>query len=57
MIERSRRSAGATMAACRAALRDGVSVNLAGGTHPAKRASGAGYCVFNDAAVATRMLQ
>lgn len=57
MIERSRRSAGATMQACRSALRDGVSVNLAGGTHHAKRASGAGYCVFNDAAVATRMLQ
>ena len=57
MIERSRRSAGATMAACRAALRDGISVNLAGGTHHAKYASGAGYCVFNDAAVATRMLQ
>lgn len=57
MIERSRRSAGATMAACRAALRDGISVNLAGGTHHAKFASGASYCVFNDAAVATRMLQ
>lgn len=57
MIERSRRSAGATMAACRSALRDGVSVNLAGGTHHAKYASGAGYCVFNDAAVASRMLQ
>ncbi|WP_304000447.1 histone deacetylase family protein [Methyloversatilis discipulorum] len=57
MIERSRRSAGATMAACRSALRDGVSVNLAGGTHHAKRASGAGYCVFNDSAVAARMLQ
>lgn len=57
MIERSRRSAGATMSACRSALREGVSVNLAGGTHHAKHASGAGYCVFNDAAVATRMLQ
>jgi acetoin utilization deacetylase AcuC-like enzyme len=57
MIERSRRSAGATMAACRSALRDGVSVNLAGGTHHAKHACGAGYCVFNDAAVASRMLQ
>lgn len=57
MIERSRRSAGATMAACRSALNDGVSVNLAGGTHHAKHASGAGYCVFNDAAVASRMLQ
>lgn len=57
MIERSRRSAGATIAACRSALRDGVSVNLAGGTHHAKHASGAGYCVFNDAAVAARLLQ
>ena len=57
MIERSRRSAGATLAACRSALRDGVSVNLAGGTHHAKHASGSGYCVFNDAAVAARMLQ
>lgn len=57
MIERSRRSAGATMSACRTALREGVSANLAGGTHHAKHASGAGYCVFNDAAVATRMLQ
>lgn len=57
MVERSRRSAGATINACRSALRDGVSVNLAGGTHHAKYASGAGYCVFNDAAVATRMLQ
>jgi acetoin utilization deacetylase AcuC-like enzyme len=57
MIERSRRSAGATIAACKSALRDGVSVNLAGGTHHAKHASGAGYCVFNDAAIAARLLQ
>lgn len=57
MVERCRRSAGATLAACRTALDEGVSVNLAGGTHHAKRASGAGYCVFNDAAVAVRMLQ
>ena len=32
MVERSRRSAGATIEACRAALREGVAVNLAGGT-------------------------
>lgn len=57
MVERCRRSAGATLAACRTALDEGVSVNLAGGTHHARRASGAGYCVFNDAAVAARMLQ
>jgi len=57
MVERSLRSAGATIAACRAARADGVAVNLAGGTHHAQRARGAGYCVFNDAAVAARVLQ
>lgn len=57
MVERSRRSTGATIAAGRAALRDGVAVNLAGGTHHAQPACGEGYCVFNDAAVALRVLQ
>jgi acetoin utilization deacetylase AcuC-like enzyme len=57
MVERSRRSAGATIAACRAAWREGVAANLAGGTHHAARARGAGYCVFNDAAVAARVMQ
>ena len=52
MVERSRRSTGATMAAARAAVDgDRVSVNLAGGTHHAMRDAGEGYCVFNDAAV------
>ncbi len=57
MVERSRRSAGATLAACRAALADGVSANLAGGTHHAFRDRGEGFCVFNDAAVAARAMQ
>src|SRR4030095_12901789 len=57
MVERSLRSVGATIGACRSALRDGVGVNRAGGTHHAKRDRGAGYCVFNDAAVAVRVLQ
>jgi acetoin utilization deacetylase AcuC-like enzyme len=57
MVERSRRSAGATVAACRAALAEGVAVNLAGGTHHAFRGRGAGYCVFNDAAIAARLMQ
>lgn len=57
MVERSRRSTGATLAASRAALTDGVSVNLAGGTHHAMRDAGEGYCVFNDAAVTIRTLQ
>jgi acetoin utilization deacetylase AcuC-like enzyme len=57
MVERSRRSSGATIAACRAALADGVSVNLAGGTHHAFRDRGEGYCVFNDSAIAARAMQ
>lgn len=57
MVERSRRSTGATIAASRAALEDGVSANLAGGTHHAFSGAGEGYCVFNDAAVAVRTLQ
>lgn len=57
MVERSRRSAGATLAACQAALREGVAVNLAGGTHHAYEDRGGGFCVFNDAAIAARFLQ
>jgi acetoin utilization deacetylase AcuC-like enzyme len=57
MVERSRRSSGATVEACRAALDEGVAVNLAGGTHHAFRDCGEGYCVFNDSAVAARAMQ
>ena len=57
MVERSRRSAGATIAACVSALKEGVSVNLAGGTHHAYADKGSGFCVFNDAAVAARYVQ
>ncbi len=57
MVERSRRSVGATIAAARTALADGVAANLAGGTHHAYAGKGGGYCVFNDAAVATRLMQ
>ena len=58
MVERSRRSAGATICACRAALlAGGVAANLAGGTHHAFRDRGEGFCVFNDAAVAARAMQ
>lgn len=57
MVERSKRSAGATISACISALEDGVSVNLAGGTHHAYANKGSGFCVFNDAAVASKYLQ
>jgi acetoin utilization deacetylase AcuC-like enzyme len=52
MVERSRSSAGATIEACRAALEEGIGVNLAGGTHHAFRDHGEGYCVFNYSAIA-----
>jgi acetoin utilization deacetylase AcuC-like enzyme len=57
MVERSRRSVGATIAAARAALDDGLGVNLAGGTHHAFAGHGEGYCVFNDVAVGARVLR
>lgn len=57
MAERSRRSVGATIQAARAALAEGVAGNLAGGTHHAYADHGSGYCVFNDIAVAARLMQ
>lgn len=57
MAERARRSVGATIAAARVALQEGVSAQLAGGTHHAYAAKGSGFCVFNDVAVAARLMQ
>src|SRR5213595_3553381 len=57
MVERSRRSVGATISACRAAFKDGVAANIAGGTHHAYADKGGGFCVFNDAAVAAQLMQ
>ncbi len=57
MVERSRRSVGATIAAARAALAEGIAGSLGGGTHHASADRGGGYCVFNDLAVAARLMQ
>ena len=57
MVERSRRSAGATLAAAKAALNEGLAANLAGGTHHAYRDRGSGFCVFNDSAITAKALQ
>ena len=63
MVERSRRSVGATLAAAREARAGAasttalsVAANLAGGTHHAFPDRGEGYCVFNDVAVAAAVL-
>ena len=57
MAERARRSAGATLAAAKASLMERCAINLAGGTHHAFRDHGEGFCCYNDAAVAARVLQ
>lgn len=57
LIERSRRSAGGTLSAARAALDSGTAANLAGGTHHAFADRGEGFCVLNDTAIAFRALQ
>ncbi len=57
LVERSRRSVGSTIAACRSALEQGLSISLGGGTHHAYPDHGEGFCVFNDVAVAARTLQ
>jgi acetoin utilization deacetylase AcuC-like enzyme len=57
LVERSRRSVGATISASRSSLETGLSANLGGGTHHAFPDHGEGYCVFNDVAIAIRVLQ
>ena len=57
LVERSYRAVGGTCEAAWAALEAGVAMNLAGGTHHAFADRGEGFCVFNDVAVAIRMLQ
>jgi acetoin utilization deacetylase AcuC-like enzyme len=57
LVQRSRASVYGTVAAARAALSDGIAGNLAGGTHHAFADHGEGYCIFNDHAVAIRLLQ
>jgi len=54
---RSHAATAGTLAAARTALVEGISANLAGGTHHAFPDRGEGFCVFNDVAVAIRALQ
>jgi acetoin utilization deacetylase AcuC-like enzyme len=56
LVARARVSVGAQLLAARAALSDGVAGSLSGGTHHARADEGAGYCVFNDIAVAALAL-
>jgi len=55
--ERSLRTVQGTIEAARDALDRGLGINLAGGTHHAFPDHGEGFCVFNDVAIAIRVLQ
>jgi acetoin utilization deacetylase AcuC-like enzyme len=57
LVERARRSVGATLLAADAALGEGVGANVGGGTHHAFPDAGRGFCVFNDVVVAVRSLR
>lgn len=53
---RARLSTSGTVLTARLALEHGIACNTAGGSHHARRAQGAGFCTFNDVAVAAHVL-
>lgn len=57
LVLRCKHSVGATIAACRVALQEGVAATLGGGTHHASWEEGQGFCIYNDTAVAARAMQ
>ena len=57
LVGRTLASVGGTLLATEAALQTGFGATLAGGTHHAFRDAGAGFCVFNDIAIATAWAQ
>ena len=56
MTLRTRLASAGTIAAGEAALKTGIACNAAGGSHHARRAQGAGFCMTNDIAVAASHL-
>ena len=57
VARRACRAAGGTILAARLALAHGLAGSTAGGSHHGQRATGAGFCVFNDVAVAAKALR
>ena len=56
VIQRSLIATGGTVLASKLAINNGIACNTAGGSHHANFNEGAGYCVFNDVAVAAHYL-
>ncbi len=57
LVKRVQHTVGATIAAARTALQDGVGLSLGGGTHHACSDHGEGFCLYNDVVVAARAMQ
>ena len=57
LVRRARAAVGGTVLAGRLALEHGLACNTAGGSHHAFADHGAGFCLFNDVAVAIRVLR
>ena len=56
VVKRSFIATGGTVLSAKLAIKSGISCNTAGGSHHANFDGGAGYCVFNDVAVAAKYL-
>lgn len=56
VARRSQLTPGGTWLAAKLAMRHGYAANAAGGSHHALHDTGAGYCVFNDLAIAANRL-
>jgi len=57
ILDPFRRATGGTIEAARAALKHGMAINLGGGFHHAHPDMGHGFCIYNDVAVAIRVLR
>ncbi len=56
LVERERRIAQGTIDGCNFAIRHGIALNVAGGTHHAGSNWGEGFCMLNDQAIAANYL-
>lgn len=57
VARRARTSAAGTLLASRLSLEHGLAASAAGGSHHGQRETGAGFCVFNDVAIAAKALK
>ncbi|NJL02460.1 MAG: histone deacetylase [Spirulinaceae cyanobacterium SM2_1_0] len=57
LVQRTCRAVGGTILTAQLALQHGIACNTAGGTHHAFPSYGSGFCIFNDLAIAARVMQ